>query len=195
MNEKEERVLKEIIVYIKNNNIMPTRRYLQKKLNYKSINSITRYINSLEKQNYLVRNEDGKLTLSKYYLNYQNNFKSINIINEKNTVINLIMDKKKKYLAYKINNNYFNDAGIIKKDVLIIEEKSELKTNDIGLFIIDKKYRIMKYDYKDGFYVLRDNEEILLNRVKILGKVIMVERKLWEIPKVLAVIHIIRSWT
>ena len=178
MNEKEERVLKEIIVYIKNNNIMPTRRYLQKKLNYKSINSITRYINSLEKQNYLVRNEDGKLTLSKYYLNYQNNFKSINIINEKNTVINLIMDKKKKYLAYKINNNYFNDAGIIKKDVLIIEEKSELKTNDIGLFIIDKKYRIMKYDYKDGFYVLRDNEEILLNRVKILGKVIMVERKL-----------------
>ena len=177
MNEKEEKVFKEIINYYKENRIMPTRRYLQKELHYKSVNSITRYIKSLEKQNYLIRNNDGKIIPNKYNLE-NTNIKTINISNMHNEYLNIILNKNKKYIAYKIHNNYFNNLGILRNDILIIEINKKLKPYDLGLFIIDKKYKIMKYNYKDGFYILTDNEDILLNKVNIIGKVIMIERKL-----------------
>ena len=177
MGEKEEKVLKEIINYYKENKIMPTNRYLQKVLNYKSVNSITRYLKSLERQNYLIRNNNDKLILNKY-TSENTNLKTISIINMNNKQLNLIIDKRGKYIAYKIHNNYFNNIGILRNDVLIIEINKRLKPGNLGLFLIDNKYRIMKYNYKDGFYILTDNEDILLNKIKIIGKVIMIERKL-----------------
>ena len=177
MNEKEEKILEEIINYYKENKVMPTRRYLQKVFNFNSVNSITKYIKSLEEQNYLIRNKDNKVILNKY-TNENTNLKTITIINMNNKHINLILDKNKKYAAYRIHNNYFNNIGILRNDILVIEINKRLKPSDLGLFIIDKKYRIMKYNYKDGFYLLNDNEEILLNKVNIIGKVIMIERKL-----------------
>lgn len=177
MNEKEEKILEEIINYYKENKVMPTRRYLQKVFNFKSVNSITKYIKSLEEQNYLIRNKDNKIILNKY-TNENTNLKTITIINMNNKHINLILDKNKKYVAYRIHNNYFNNIGILRNDILVIEINKRLKPNDLGLFIIDKEYRIMKYNYKDGFYLLSDKEDILLNKVNIIGKVIMIERKL-----------------
>ncbi len=176
MKEKEEIILEEIINYVKKNSRMPTFRYLQKKLNYKSVNSITRYINSLLNSNYLIRNEDGKIILNNYTNNYQKNLKTIQVINMSNKYIHLLLNKEDNYLAYKINNNYFNKNGIYKNDILIIKKNKKLKEKDLGLFIIDNNYRVMKYKYKDGFYILKDYEELLLNKVKILGKVIMVEK-------------------
>ena len=177
MNQKEEEILEEIVSYYNKNKAMPTFRYLQKGFNFKSVNSITRYIKSLEQQHYLIRNNNNKVILSEYSGN-NTNLKTINVINMNNKYINIILNKNKKYLAYKINNNYFNNMGILKNDILVIEINKRLKPSDLGLFIIDKKYRIMKYNYKDGFYLLSDNEEILLNKVNIIGKVIMIERKL-----------------
>lgn len=194
MKEKEEILLNEIVNYYKRNGVMPTRRFLQKTLNYKSVNSITKYFKSLEEQNYLTRNSDGKIILNKYVID-NTNLKTINIINTTNETCTLIIDRNKKYVAYKIHNNYFNNIGILRNDILIIELNKTLKDDDIALFIINKQYRIMKYRYQDGFYILKDKEEILLNRVKIIGKVIMIERKLWENLKVLIIKHIIRSWT
>ena len=178
MKEKEEMILKEIIEYFKNNKRMPTMRYLQTKMNYKSINSITWYLNSLEKQGYLERNKENKLILNNSSENYNTGLKRIKIINMYNKYINLVMNKNKKYFAYKINNDYFNELGIIKKDILIIENNKKLYNGDLGLFIVDNKYRIMIYQYKDGFYLLKDKEELLLYKVNILGKVIAIERKL-----------------
>lgn len=177
MNEKEEKILEEIINYYKENKVMPTRRYLQKVFNFKSVNSITKYIKSLEEQNYLIRNKDNKIILNKY-TNENTNLKTITIINMNNKHINLILDKNKKYIAYKIHNNYFNNIGILRNDILVIEINKRLKPNDLGLFIIDKEYRIMRYNYKDGFYLLSDKENVLLNKVNTIGKVIMIERKL-----------------
>lgn len=177
MNEKEEKILEEIINYYKENRIMPTMRYLQKVFNFKSVNSITKYIKSLEEQNYLIRNKDNKLILNKYN-NENTNLKMITVINMNNQYLNIILDKNKKYVAYKIHNDYFNNIGILRNDILVIEINKRLKSNDLGLFIIDKKYQIMKYNYKDGFYLLSDKEDILLNKVNIIGKVIMIERKL-----------------
>ena len=178
MNKNIERVLEEIINYVKDNQSMPSMRYLQNKLNYKSVNSVFRYIKLLEENNYLKRNHEGKIIINKYSEYYYNGLKTITIINRKNKYISLLLNKNDYYLAYQINHNYFNNIGIFNNDILIIKKNRKLNNNDLGLFIIDNKYRILKYTYKDGFYILSDNEELLLNKVKILGKVIMVEKKL-----------------
>ena len=176
MNNKEEELLNEITKYVKKNHIMPTRRYLQRKLNYKSVNSITQYIKSLIKQNYLKYNDHNQLTINNYI--YNNNLKTIKILNIKNKYISLVLEKRKKYCGIKINNNYFKKQRIFKNDLLIIEESKRLKQNDIGLFMINNKYRVMKYNYKDGFFILKDDEELILNKINIIGKVVMIERKI-----------------
>ncbi len=175
MSEKENELLNHIIDYYQVNKILPTRRYLQKKMNYKSVNSITQYLNKLEKKNYLIRNNENKLILNNYTLRYKDIVKTIKIVNMNNQYIRRVLNKKRNYYGYKMKNNYL---GIHKNDILIIEEKKKLKPNNIGLFIIDGKYRIMKYNYKNGFYILNDYEELILSKVKIIGKVIMVEKKL-----------------
>ncbi len=175
MNYQEETLLNEIIMYVNKNNIMPTRRYLQNKLHYKSVNSITQYLKSLIKKNYLKYNDSHKLILNDYSM-IDTNIKTINILNEKNKYLNIMLNKRKEYYAYKITNNYFQENGIFKNDLLVIEKVKILKSNNIGLFIIDNKYRIMNYNYIDGFYILKDNEEIILNKVNIVGKVIMIIR-------------------
>lgn len=174
MTEKEEIILKIITEYVIKNHTMPTRRYIKNKLNYKSVNSITQYFKSLEKKGYLKYNNNHKLTIGNNI--YNSNIRRIRIINSKNNEIELILNKKKNYLGYKLNNNYFKNEHLLKGDILIIEKKKELHIGDIGLFIINSKYRVMRYDYKDGFYLLSDSETIYLNHVKIIGKVIKVIR-------------------
>ena len=63
MNSNEEKILEMIVNYVKENNYMPTRRFLQKKLGFKSVNSITYYINLLIEHNYLKKNNYGKLLI------------------------------------------------------------------------------------------------------------------------------------
>ena len=177
MNTKAELILNEIINYVKKYHIMPTRRYLQKKFNYKSVNTITYYIKLLIKENYLMYNNNKKLILSN--ISYQDdNYKRITVINKTNKYLEILLNKRKKYCSFKIKNNYFRNIGIIKNDYLIVELNSKIKPNNLGLFIIDHKYRIMIYNYKDGFFILKDNEEIILSKIKLIGKVIMVERKI-----------------
>ena len=176
MNENEEKILQTIISYVKENHIMPTRRFIQKALNYKSVNSITQYIKSLEKKGYLKRDIINKIIINGH-ITYNNNYKRLKIVNTKNDYIEIILNQKKDYLAYIIKNNYFDKMGIFRNDLLIIEKNKKIKPNDLGLFIIDNKYRIMKYDYKDGFYLLKDNELVVLNHIEIVGKVIQIIRK------------------
>ena len=64
MSENEEKILNIIKKYLKENNVMPTRRFIQKKIGYKSINSITQYFKSLEKKGYLKRNNNNQLIVS-----------------------------------------------------------------------------------------------------------------------------------
>lgn len=176
MNHQEELLLNEIVKYVKENHVMPTRRYLQNKLHYKSVNSITQYIKSLIKQNYLKYN-NGKLILYNESL-YHNNLKVINVLNIKNKSLSVILNKNRKYVAFQIKNDYFQNIGILKHDLLIIEIVSNLNNGNLGLFIIDNAYRIMKYNYIDGYYILKDNEELILSKIHLIGKVIMIERKI-----------------
>ena len=177
MTEKEKLIFNEIIKYYQKNNTMPSMYYLKEKLNYKSINSIYQFFKSLEKKELLKRNMHNKL-IPKNIDTLKNNIDIIDIVNSKEK-INLILNDNKKYLGYKLKNNIFEkECHLIKNDILIIEVNKKLKNNDLGLFIIDNKYRVMKYKYQDGFYLLKDSEELFLYKVNIIGKVIMTIRKI-----------------
>lgn len=175
MTDKELQILNEIKKFYQKNMLMPTIRYLKDKLNFKSNYSIQVYLKTLEEKNYLKRNSQKKLILNENINLYQET-KIIKVINSKSQI--LLTTNKKGLIGFQIKNNNFEKDGIKKEDILIIEPKKKIKDNDMGLFIIDGKYRVMKYYYKNGFYLLKDKEEIILNRVKLIGKVIMIERKL-----------------
>ena len=175
MTEKEEKIFNAITEYYNENKMMPSIRFLQKKFSLKSSNSISQYIKSLEKQNYLKRNKENKLIINNIIIN--NDIKEINVLNA-NKKIYLLLDKRKKYLAFIIKNDYFFNKNIIKNDILIIEITDKINNNDLGLFIIDNKYRVMNYKYIDGFHILEDNEQIVLNKINLVGKVVMIERNL-----------------
>ena len=175
--EKKELLLNEIKCYFKDNKRMPTIRYLQRRLSYKSTNSVYRLLVKLEKEGYLIRNNENKLTITNSLIYYDNGLKRIKIINRKNEFANIILNSNNSYLAYKINNNCFIKDGIVKDDILIIKVNKKISNNDIGLFLIDNKYRIMKYKYQDGFYILKDKEELILSNIDLIGNVILIERQ------------------
>ena len=151
MTNKEEQVFKIIIDYIKENGNTPSFRYIQKSLKYKSINSITQYLKSLENKGYIKKN-NHKISINNTII-YNKNIKRIKIINMNNKYIELALNYKKNYLAYKINHNYFSKISILKNDILVFQKSKKIRDNDIGLFIIDNKYRVMKYQNKDVNYV------------------------------------------
>ena len=175
MNNKKELILQEIRRYYEVNKLMPSIRYLQKTFNYQSTNTIYKYLISLEDEGYLTRNSYHNLVLNNY--SNKHTIRNIKILNSKRS-LSLYLDNDHKYTAFVNQHNYFEKYNILKGDILIIKKKNKLQNNDLGLFLINNQYKIMKYTYKNGFYILEDIEEIILHKVKIIGKVVMVERKI-----------------
>lgn len=180
MTEKEEQILNAITNYFKDYKTMPSIRYLQKKLNYKSHNSIYQYLNKLVKKNYLTKAFNGKFILNENLL-LDSNIKKIKIINSKDKYLNIILDKKKDYTGFILKNNKLKNDGFYKGDIFIIEKTQKIANNEIGLFIIDNQKRLMKYKYIDGFHILEDSERIILERIHLIGKAILMERPIKKI--------------
>ena len=175
MNNKQQKLLQEIKDYYQETHMVPTIRFLQKKLNYKSTKSIYTLLQDLEKNGY-IKKINHKYLLTNEIKELPSNIVTIDIINSEEKLF-LNINPKKNYLAFIIKNNDFINNYILKNDLLVIEKKKKLQNNDLGLFIINQEYRIMKYSFQDGFYVLYDHEFLILNKIKLVGKVIMVIRK------------------
>ena len=153
---------------------MPSLRYLQNLLNYKSHNSILQFIKSLEKKNYLIR-KNNKLILNNNYEYFNTGLKILKIINDRNE-IKIILNSKNDYLAFKVKNNKLNKFNILKDDILIIMRKKKIKNKELGLFLINNNYEIYKYVYLDGFHILESDKILYLNKINLIGKVIQIKR-------------------
>ena len=175
MTNKEQEVLKQIEKYYNENGYMPSIRYIQKINNYKSPNSIYKIFKSLQNKGYLTNdNHKKKLIIINSF--FKEKIKCIKVINT-NEVLYLNLIDNKDYLAFKIKKNHFNHLFIKKDDYLIIEKKNKLTNGDLGLFYFNDYYRVMIYQYQDGFYILNDNTQEVLYKVKIIGKIIEIYRR------------------
>lgn len=156
------KIYKIICDYYKENGIEPSIREISKLMGFSSHNSVYYYLKKLESLNY-IKHINNKWVLNKIECN------GIKVINE-DRYFNIEISNKERFI-YKIKNNYFNDYMIKRNDYLIIE-KHKMNNGDLGLFIINDDYRIMKYEYKDGFYILKDCEEEILVKINCIGKVV-----------------------
>jgi len=153
---------------------------LKKSSNYKSYNTIRKYLNQLEDKGYIKFDDNKKkiIYIKKYLEN--NSILNIPIINEDKflTIINDLIDIKKEYLAFKVHNNKLNNYFIKNGDVLVIEKNSSKLNNKLVLVLINDKYYILKYIKKDGFiHLVNDKESFILESFdSIIGKVVFMFR-------------------
>ena len=169
----KDKVLSVIIDYYKKTNFMPSVREVQNIMNYKNHNTIYKAFLQLERDGILIHNKEKR----KWCLtNLDNEYLKLKVLNE-DSYITLPNDNDN-YAVYKLDSNNFREENLLKNDYLIIKKTKYLKNYDLGLFFYNNNYHVMNYIYLDGFYMLSDNKnKEVLNKVKIIGKVIGLQRK------------------
>lgn len=164
LNDKEIKIYETIKSFIKDNGYSPSIRDLCKILNIKSTKTVYNYLVKLKGKKIIDFPKSQKRSLSiTNTVNY-----SLLIINTKNM---MTFDIENNHLLFQIKNNFFNEYFIKKNDYLVINVKKRIKNNDLGLFLINDEYRIMKYTYYDGYYILEDNKKEVLYQINLLGVV------------------------
>ena len=159
---------------------MPTIGVLKKSSNYKSYNTIYKYLKQLEEKEYIkLDNKRKKIIYIKKYLK-NNLISNIPIINENEFISlnNSLLNIKYDYIAFKLHNNRLNSYCLKNKDILIIEKNLTKLNNKFVLVFINNNYYILKYINKDGFiHLINDKESFVLERFdSIIGKVILTIR-------------------
>ncbi len=169
----KDKVLSVIIDYYKKTNFMPSVREVQNIMNYKNHNTIYKAFLQLEKDGILIHNKEKR----KWCLtNIENDYLRLKVLNEDSYIS--VDNNKDNVVIYKMNNNNFKDSNILKNDYLIIKKTKNLNNYDLGLFIFNNDYHVMNYVFLDGFYMLSDSKtKEVLSKVKIIGKVIGLQRK------------------
>lgn len=169
----KQKVLNIIYDYYKKNGFMPSIRELQVIMNYKCHNSIYKILKQLEEDGILIHNKDKR----KWSLvDIKNETLKLKVLNEDSYIT--ITNDNNNYAVYKLDNNNLQKNDLLKNDYLIIKKTKNLNNYDLGLFFYNNNYHVMNYIYLDGFYMLSDNQnKEVLNKVKIIGKVIGLQRK------------------
>ena len=96
----KDNVLKIIREFYKEKGYMPSIRFIQNKLKYKSSNYVYRMMNKLCEEGYLVHYKDSKKWV---IADIDNTYIKVKALNEDDYL--LIKQNKKNYTVYKIRNN------------------------------------------------------------------------------------------
>ena len=169
----KEKVLNVIYDYFRKTGFMPSIREIQGIMKYKCHNSVYKAFKQLEKEGYLIHDKKKRkwslVDINKEIL-------KIKVLNEDSYIT--LQNDNDKYTVYKLDNNNLRNNDLLKNDYLIIKKTKYLKNYDLGLFFYNNNYHVMNYIYLDGFYMLSENSnKEVLNKVKIIGKVIGLQRK------------------
>lgn len=180
LTKKQQKFFNTIFKFYQKNYYLPSIGELKKIFDYKSYNTLYKYLLILENKGYLKYSRDKKKII---YLNQginSNNFFKIPIINDQDVVEVTNLELNKEYLAIRIHNNRMNSYHLQNKDIIIIEKTLNNLNNKLVCVLIDDKYKILKYEKKDSFIYLFDdyNSYLLTSFNKIIGKVKMVIRTL-----------------
>ena len=178
LTKKQEQFFQLIKNYYKTNNILPNLNTIKKISNYKSYNTIYKYLKILESINYLKYDKDKKEIT--YLMGCSNKIHTIPFINKKEFIkieINKL-DNFSNYVAFQIDDNNLKKLGIIKGDIVITQKNNTYLNNKFVLVNIKNKYKVFKYQKKDGFTHLINDKDIIpiINNNNIIGKVVLLIR-------------------
>lgn len=180
LTKKQEEFLNIITSYYQKKKEFPTIGTLKKISQYKSYNTIKKYLLQLEKKNYLIYDKTNKKIYVPGKFLESHGYYKIPFINEAGYfhIQNDNLNNKKDYKAYKVKNNDLDSFYIKSKDILIIEKTTNYLNNKIVLANLENKYYLLKYIEKDGFiHLYSDNHDFILTNIEnIIGKVILLIR-------------------
>ena len=181
LTKKQRAFFNLIIKCYKENKTFPTLTILKEQGNFKSYNSVYKYLNILEEKGYIKK--DKYSTKVTYILsNIDNkNIITIPIIND-NSFCKIPKEdcsKDIEYLAYLVHDSKLKSESIERNDLLIIEKYPKKLNNKLVLILKDNKYYIYKYSkHKDFISLYNDKENITLeSNIKIIGRVTTLIRK------------------
>lgn len=159
---------------------LPTLNELLKLSNYKSYNSIYKYLNILENKGYLTFDKSRKQVSFINGVLENKKFILVPIINKDSY---LYLDKKLfkekgNFFAFKLSNNSLESFFIKKGDILIVKQDNHYLDNKLVVVKIDKRLNVYKYSKKDGFCHLENDLDTLIlnNEKRIMGKIILIIR-------------------
>ncbi|MBR3661184.1 MAG: hypothetical protein IKN63_04745 [Bacilli bacterium] len=178
ITDKQQTFLNLIINFYKVNKIFPTIKDLKDLTSFKSYNTIYKYLDALERKNYIIYD---KLRKQITYINQTiktNDIIKIPFINQDNYFNFKNIDKDSFILEIHDNNLksygiYLNDQVVVKKELTHIKNKFVVIKNE-------SVYKIYRYEKKGCFhYLVNDKEELIFENTNIIiGKVISLFRNM-----------------
>lgn len=163
-------------------NEFPSIAYLKEHTDYKSYNTIYKYLNQLEKKGFIKRSKNSKKIMFTFDSVETSDFISVPVIND-NRFIKIEKSPVKRdesYVSYVVKDNKLKSWNIFINDILVIEKRLAFLQNKLVLVYFDNEYRIFKYEKKDGYIHLTNDKEnhITSNPNIIIGKVVRLIREL-----------------
>ncbi len=202
-NDKTEKLLNFINDYVKTNGYPPTMREMKKALDYKSISTVSYYLDRLQEEGLLkksanknraievinTKNSDfmqkidpsnliaipilGKITAGEPILAVENC--------EEYFMVSPNMFRGEDLFMLTISGESMINAGIYNGDQVVLRQQSTANNGEIVAAMIDGMATVKRFYKEDGHYRLQPENDTMLpiytDHVEILGKVIGLVRK------------------
>lgn len=203
---QSERLLNFIKEYKDDNGFPPTMREMKKALNFKSISTVSYYLDKLQDQGLIKKQANKNRALDIINTENNDNVASIQQINKSNMIaipVLGVITAGEPILAVENCEEYFMvspnmfkgddlfmltisgesmiNAGIFDGDKVVLRQQNTANNGDIVAALIDGSATVKKFYKEDGRYRLQPENDfmqpIIVNNVEIIGKVVGLVRK------------------
>lgn len=206
LTNRQKEVLNFIETYFNEKGYPPTVRDICKGMGLSSTSTVHGHLKRLVKKGCLTKEDYKPRTISSSVAdtsqNSNENYKNIPVIGNvaagtpnlavENTeeiypVPDSFLDLDAQYFILKIKGNSMIEAGILDGDYILVKQQNTAINGDIVVALINDLATVKTFYKEDGYIRLQPEnssmEPIILNKVKILGLVKGVFRKLLNNPK------------
>ncbi len=197
ITRKQKEILEFIDEFIIDKGYPPTVREICKGVDLSSTASVHSQLNKLKEKGYLKKDDDTSRALSVVKGNKSqfmtvpmvglvtagNPIEAIEHVTDYFPIPKSLVKKNDVVFALEISGNSMKNAGILDHDTIIVKKSRVANNGEIVIALTEDNEATVKrfYKEKDHFRLQPENEEyepIILNKVKIIGKVIGVFRDL-----------------
>lgn len=202
-NDKTEKLLNFINDYVKTNGYPPTMREMKKALDYKSISTVSYYLDRLQEEGLLKKSANKNRAIEVINTKNSNFMQKIDPSNliaipilgkitagepilavencEEYFMVSPNMFRGEDLFMLTISGESMINAGIYNGDQVVLRQQSTANNGEIVAAMIDGMATVKRFYKEDGHYRLQPENDTMLpiytDHVEILGKVIGLVRK------------------